>query len=97
MIKTVAIEFATNIFGLLDDRVKEKLYAVIENPCNKTWEEAYSIILNGRMTLWQAVLEIDSSFVKRKPIDAPWAEIPSSELIIEAIRFAVFNETKILN
>jgi len=93
MNKTLALEFGTNMFGKLKPDVKKRLEAVIENPCQKTWEDAYSIILNsdGKMTtLWQAVIKVDWMFPTRKPLDSDWEKIPNRETIIEAINLAVF-------
>jgi len=85
----IALEFATNMFGKLKPEIKARLQAVIDNPCQDTWEDAHCIILNadGRMTtLWNAVIAIDWDMPKRKPMDAPWSYIPSREIIIEAIK-----------
>lgn len=95
--KTIALNFATNIFGKLSPDVKKRLQDVIDNPNQETWDDAYCIIINasGRTTtLWQAVIAIDPDFVRRKPLDAPWPKIPSSETIVKAIRSAVFKQKK---
>ena len=93
--KTLALEFGTNMFGKLKPEIKARLQAVIDNPCQKTWEDAYSIILNasGKMTtLWQAVIKFDWDMEQRKPLDAPWAHIPTQETIIKAINDAILVE-----
>ena len=89
----ISLEFATNMFGKLKPEIKERIQAVIENPNQETWEDAHSIILNGsgRMkTLWNAIHTVRPSFCNRKPLDAPWDEIPTSEEIIQAIKNVVF-------
>jgi len=89
----ISLEFATNMFGKLKPEVKERLQAVIENPCQETWEDAHCIILNasGRMkTLWNAVHTVRPDFCRRKPLDSPWPEIPTSEEIVQAIKNVVF-------
>lgn len=97
--KVLSLEFASNMFGKLKPEIKKRLQAVIDNPCQETWDDAYSIILNGsgRMqTLWTAVLAVKPNFCQGKPCDAPWEEIPTSEEIIQAIKNAVYKtETKI--
>jgi hypothetical protein len=98
----LALEFATNMLGgKLKPEIKARLQAVIDNPCQDTWEEAYTIIINGegRMTtLWQAVIAIDWDMPQRKPLDAPWSYIPSREIIIKAINEATLSlENKQLN
>jgi len=98
----LALEFGTNMFGKLKPDIKARLEAVIDNPCQETWEDAHSIILNadGKMTtLWQAVIKVDWDMPAGKPHDSEWPHIPSRETIIEAINLAVFkgDSTKNLN
>jgi hypothetical protein len=91
----IALEFATNLFGRIKPDTKKRLEAVIENPCQETWDDAYTIILNGSgrmITLWNAVLLIDPSFCRSKPCETPWPKIPTRETIIEAIKRAVYVE-----
>jgi hypothetical protein len=93
--KTLALEFGTNLFGKLSTEVKERLQAVIDNPCQETWEDAYSIILNssGKMTtLWQAVIKFDWDMQQSKPCDKPWSHIPTQETIIKAINDAILSK-----
>ena len=93
----IALEFGTNMFGKLKPDVKARLQAVIDNPCQETWGDAHCIILNmegGMTTLWQAVIKVDPMMPQRKPIDAPWSYIPSSEKIQEAINLAIFGSNK---
>ena len=93
--KVIALEFGTNMLGKLKPEVKERLQAVIDNPCQETWEEAYSIILNGSgrmVTLWNAVIKFDWDMEQRKPLDAPWKHIPTQEMIIKAINDAILKE-----
>ena len=99
MKKTVlSLEFATNMFGKLKPEIKERLQAVIENPCQETWEDAHSIIINGsgRMkTLWNAIHTVRPDFCNRKPLNVPWEEIPTSEEIVQAIKNVAFtNESR---
>lgn len=97
MNKTLALEFGTNLFGKLKPDIKKRLEAVIKNPCQKTWDDAHCIILNGEgkmTTLWQAVIKIDWDMPNSKPCDSPWSHIPSSETIVEAINKAVFKTAK---
>ena len=92
--KTLALEFGTNMFGNLSQEVKERLQAVIDNPCEETWEEAYSIILTMRptKTLWQAVADIDPDMRRAKPSGSLWFKIPEKGVIIKAINIAIFNQ-----
>jgi len=98
--KTLALEFGTNMFGKLKPEIKKRLQAVINNPCQETWEDAYSIILNasGRMTtLWQAVIKIDWDMQQNKPLDSKWTHIPTQETIIKAINNAIFKDVGVKN
>jgi hypothetical protein len=89
----LALEFGTNMFGSLKPEIKARLQAVIDNPCQETWEDAHCIILcnKGRMTtLWQAVIKIDWDMPQRKGHDDKWGYIPSSEMITKAINQTIF-------
>ncbi|OQA46922.1 MAG: hypothetical protein BWY47_01541 [Bacteroidetes bacterium ADurb.Bin302] len=93
----LALEFATNMLGVINPEVKRKLERVIKRPNQKTWEDAYSLIIDdsGKVTtLWQAVIKIDWNCPVSKPLDQPWSYIPSSETIIKAIQLAVFKNNK---
>ena len=92
--KTLALEFGTNMFGKLKPEIKERLQAVIDNPCEETWEEAYSIILTMRpmKTLWQAVADIDPDMRRGKPHGSLWFKIPEREVIIKAINNAILGK-----
>lgn len=86
---TLALEFATNMFGHIKPEVKKRLLKVVEKPNQKNWEDAYTIILNssGTMTtLWQAVIKIDPQMPRSKSCDSKWQYIPTSETIIQAIK-----------
>jgi len=94
---TLALEFGTNLFGKLKPEIKKRLQAVIDNPCQETWEDTYSIILTFRpvITLWQAVLKVDKNMpIRRRSGDAKWDYVPNSKTIIKAIKEVIFNPTK---
>jgi len=94
----ISLEFATNMFGTIKPEIKERLQKVINNPCQETWEDAHCIIINGSgcmKTLWNAVHTVRPDFCRRKPLDAPWPEIPTSEEIVQAIKNVVYtNESR---
>ena len=58
------LNLASNMFGPLGGEVRARLVAAIENPCEETWDDAYSIILSREpwTTLWQAVIVVDPGF-----------------------------------
>jgi len=83
------------MLGTAKPDIQQKLQAVIDNPCQETWEEAHCIILSnkGRMkTLWKAVIQIDPMMPLGKHADAPWDYIPSSTTIKQAIKNTVFEQ-----
>lgn len=88
----LSLEFASNMFGKLKPEIKARLQAVIDNPCQETWDNSYSLILSGLTytTLWQAVSKIDSNFQSVRGYGKKWTQIPSRETIIEAIKLAVY-------
>lgn len=88
------LDQATNLFGQLEGEVRDRLIAVLANPTQETWEDAYSIVLRreGFMTLWQAVLAVDPGFVTSKPSGGLWPRVPDYDTIASAIRYAVTGE-----
>jgi hypothetical protein len=79
-----------NVFGGLKGDVRKRLLAVLNNPSQKTWNDAHTIIITGtKMTsLWQAVLAVDTTFTRSKPSEAPWPIIPDQFTLCRAIRQA---------
>jgi hypothetical protein len=89
------LDLARNMFGNLDAKLKARLRRVVEKPNRRTWDGAYSIILYGHTTLWQAVCELDPSFIgigkvtdQHGRVVRPWVKVPDQELLVRAIRFA---------
>lgn len=106
MIHALDVARAENLFGPLDDEGRQRLIAVIDNPCEETWEAAHSLVITMRKggmigaTLWQAVIWVDSTFPDTGPIaDAAgnrlsgWDRIPDRDLLLRALRWAVSEET----
>jgi hypothetical protein len=85
------IEQATNMFGRLGDEPRARLLAVIRDPNPQTWDDAYTLIINGGTwtTLWQAVLKIDPGVQTRASMDATaeerWPHVPDTTTIIMAV------------
>lgn len=101
------IEFARNAFGLLTQPLKEALYNYYEFPSVDSWNDIYGLVIStGKVsTVWQAVLAVDSTFIDRIPKEAwepdyvNWPQIPSREVFIKALNFALKQQTdkKFLN
>lgn len=91
------LDQATNMFGHLTGEVRERLVAVLANPTQETWGNAYSIILNQGTwtTLWQAVLAVDPTFPRTGPaLGEPWPRVPDYDTICRALQYAVTEETE---
>ena len=80
----------------LSAAVRARIRALLGDPCDATWGNANGIILFRDTTLWQAVTLVDPTFPRQgKAVDKagnvvrPWPRIPSKELVMRAIRFAV--------
>jgi len=92
----VELDLATNMFGKLKSGPRSKVMALIQNPSQKTWDNAHGVILNSQwMTLWQAILAVDPTFpkegkatdVKGRVIEG-WPRVPDPDLVIRALKYA---------
>ena len=74
----IDLNAASNMFGPLSGEVRERLMAAISDPCEATWDDAYSIILNPDvglgLTLWQAVRAVDPSFASAQGPVTRWVD-----------------------
>lgn len=86
-----------NAFGRLQEPERERLQAVLDNPCEKTWDNAFSIILSWERnyTLWQAVIAVDPTFPRTGPRTGPrgrklesWSRVPNRDTLLRAMLFA---------
>ena len=93
-----ALDRATDLFGPLGPDSRRRIRALLADPCEETWDDAHSIILNARTwrTLWQAVLLVDPAFPTSGPVtDAAgrrlewWTAVPGEFTIRRAIQLAV--------
>jgi hypothetical protein len=91
------LDLARNLFGRLDEEMRERVRAVAVNPTVETWQDAYSVIVGSDrwLTLWRAVLAVDPSFPRvgrstdqQGNVVKEWARIPSQELLLRALRYA---------
>ena len=95
-VNTQFLEECRNVFGGLRGDVRQRLLAVLNNPCQQTWDNAHTIIITGaRMTsLWQAVLAIDSTFPRSKGLDEPWPVVPDQFTVCRAIKHVARGATR---
>ncbi len=81
------LDEGTNLFGPLGADVRARLFAVVDNPTQDTWGNAYSVIVasEGMTTLWQALLACTDYAVRSKPLDGDWPAVPSREQLLTAL------------
>ena len=91
------LNLATNIFGRLETALKCRLRALLRNPTVETWQSAFGIILDGntQLTLWQAVLAVDSSFPRTGrttdragKVLTEWERVPDRATLLRALWYA---------
>ena len=72
----IDLNAASNMLGPLDGEVRQRLMAAISDPCEATWDDAYSVILTWdthcSLTLWQAVIAVDPSFATAQAPVTRW-------------------------
>lgn len=90
------LSLAVNMLGPMSETIKDRLREFFEHPCRDTWDDISSIILNETsLTVWQAVIAVDSSFPKTGPHTSPkgiilkdWERVPDPETVKEALIYA---------
>ena len=80
----------TTLIGHLSSFTRKKLIDVLNNPCERTWNRAYHIVISSHRynTLWQAVIAVNPGFQRCKASKGKWFEIPSQLTICQAIKLA---------
>lgn len=75
------------MLGPLSAGAKERILGFLNSPSSETWDNAYSISLNGGTTLWQLWMSADPANAPvSKPFDEKWEVIPDPEVIRGAMR-----------
>jgi hypothetical protein len=88
-----------NMFGpcLQNAKIIKRLNAVLDNPCEATWDDAHSIIVgaDGFTTLWQCVIAVDPFFPRTGPrtddkgnVIRRWERVPDHFTLRRALKFA---------
>ena len=89
------VDDCRNMFGSLDAECRGRLEAVLDNPTEETWDEAYSLIVgkDGFTTLWQAWVKVDPAAPRSGPRDdmkgkriSGWPSIPDQLTLYRALR-----------
>lgn len=84
----------SNMFGRLDEEVCARLKDVVSKPSRKSWDNAYSLILNSETseTLWSAVMAVDPTFQSSRRSTPKgiggWLTVPTRDVLIAALRHA---------
>lgn len=80
----------------LDADTKSRLRAVMLSPNQKTWNDAYTLVVGGLtgLTLWKAACYVDASFDPVVPDydhrgNLIWPRIPDQMHIARSIRFGI--------
>lgn len=67
--------------------VRARLFRVLENPSQKSWEASYLIGLADGRTVWKAA--VDAGFVDSEHMPGEvWAAVPPTDLILDALKAA---------
>lgn len=77
-----------NYGGPLTPECRARVARFLSNPCVETWEDAYTIIISDRFTLWSAWCAVDPTAPRTRDGDE-WERIPDEFTIRRAIRHAV--------
>ena len=79
----------TNLIGRLSLDTRKRLRDVINNPCQKTWNRAYYVIISAYKfsTLWQAIIAVNPD-LQRCKASRIWEEIPDQLTMCRAIKMA---------
>jgi hypothetical protein len=75
------LDMARNMFGAsLCEDARARLAAAVADPCEATWDDAHTILLTPRISLWAAVIEVDPSFAFIKGPVTRWVDDPRRKL-----------------
>lgn len=96
----VSMDMMQNMLGdKISDSAKKRILEYLQNPNYPNWNDIFSILITPRKTVWQAILDVDSTFPKygRKTDDKgkiikDWERIPEPELVIKAIKNATYGD-----
>jgi hypothetical protein len=96
---TIELGLARNMLGAgICDDAKAQIQALVDNPCEATWEAAHSLVIcpyGASMTLWACLCEVRSGYFHIGPVSnqrgrriSGWKRIPTRDDILAALRFA---------
>jgi hypothetical protein len=91
------LDLARSMLGRLAEDTRARVLAAITQPCEATWDAAFSAIVgsDGWMTLWQAVRKVRPDFPSTGPlrerdgtIVKGWSQVPDRAALLSALQFA---------
>lgn len=96
----ISMDMMKNMFGNeVSDSAKKRILEYLKNPTYPKWDDIHGILITPRKTLWQAILEVDSTFpISGKKTDEKgkivkdWDRIPEPKLVIKAIKNATYSD-----
>lgn len=99
---TLSLNFTNNMFGNLKPEYIKKIENYLKHPLACNWNEICCIIISEKpgfgRTIWQAVIEIDSTLPRKgRTTDAEgnilreWESVPTPEQVIKAIQKAAYS------
>jgi len=82
------LDNGTSMFGALSVDARARIWAVVDQPNQETWEHAYAVIVRAEflMTLLQALRDYSDFDVQPKEMAAPWPTIPTRDQILLALK-----------
>lgn len=90
-----------NMFGSFPEKSACRIQAFLDDPTVDRWDDISSIIVDGSHTVWQCVIEIDSTFPKSGrstditgKIVSEWERIPIPLEVLRAIKTALKKKNK---
>ncbi|QST02193.1 hypothetical protein IMZ31_22330 (plasmid) [Pontibacillus sp. ALD_SL1] len=82
-----------NMFGEFNPNSAKRLQAYLDDPSVERWDDIHSILIDGRKTVWNAMLELDSTFPRTGRarditgrIAEEWERIPEPLEVLRAIK-----------
>lgn len=90
------LNLASNVFGKLSEDLKQRIQSFFDNPCAETWDDIYTIIIDGckMNTIWYYVIQIDTTFPRKAkmeqeyPYKTIWDRIPDVKTVYNALFYA---------
>jgi hypothetical protein len=82
------LDNGSSLFGKLGSDARARIFAVVDQPSESSWDSSYSIILTSEprvTTLWQALLRHTDYSVTSRP-EGPWPVLPTRTQILTALK-----------